>query len=61
MENLIVAIILLAVIGAVVFYLVKEKKKGRQCVGCPYSKQCAEHCLGGTSCCGGTSEKINTK
>lgn len=45
METIIAAVILLAVIGAAVFYLVRASRKGVKCVGCPYAKQCG-------SCCG---------
>ncbi len=44
MENMIVVMILLVLIGSVVIYLIKEKKKGRKCVGCPYAKQCSQNC-----------------
>lgn len=45
-----IAAIVLIVAGAV-FYIVKTKKKGVKCIGCPYSKGC-------TSCnCGKTTEK----
>ncbi len=44
MENMIVVMILLVLIGSVVIYLIREKKKGRNCVGCPYAKQCSRHC-----------------
>lgn len=47
MENFIAAGILIVLIGAIVFYLIKEKKKGGKCVGCPYAKQCSNHCNGG--------------
>ena len=33
MENFIVAGILIVLIGTVIFYLVREKKKGRKCIG----------------------------
>ncbi len=36
--------IIALVIGAVIFYLVKEKKKGVKCIGCPYAKQCGGQC-----------------
>ncbi len=48
MENIIVILILAVIIGAVIFYLVRAKKKGRKCVGCPYAKQCGK--------CGGCAE-----
>lgn len=40
-ENMIVFGILICIIGGIVFYLYKAKKKGQVCVGCPCSKQCA--------------------
>lgn len=44
MENIIIVVILVAVIGSVVLYLVKSKKRGDRCVGCPYAKQCGGKC-----------------
>lgn len=49
MKNLIiVAIVLLVVILAVV-YILREKKKGKNCVGCPDSEACPFSGNGG--CC----------
>ncbi len=50
MENFIVIGILALIVGAVIFYLVGEKKKGVKCIGCPYAKGCASK---GCSKCGG--------
>ncbi len=44
MENIIVALILLCIIGGIIFYLYKAKKKGQACIGCPYAKQCGGKC-----------------
>ena len=44
MENVIIVVILVAVIGSVVFYLIKSKKRGDRCIGCPYAKQCGGKC-----------------
>ena len=41
-----IAAIIFAVGGAV-FYIVRSKKKGRHCIGCPYSEEC-----GGKMSCG---------
>lgn len=41
MTNFIVAIVLLIVIGAAIAYIVKEKKKGTVCIGCPHAGSCA--------------------
>ena len=37
---IVIAVIALAVGGAVA-YLIRAKKKGRKCVGCPYSNNCS--------------------
>ena len=44
MENFIVAVILLAIIVGIVLYLVRQKKKGVKCVGCPYGGKCSGNC-----------------
>lgn len=51
MENYIIILILLCIVGCIVFYLYKAKKRGETCIGCPYAKQCGGHCSGG---CGDT-------
>ena len=46
-------------LSAAVFYIVRAKKRGEKCVGCPYAKQCGGNCNGG---CGHTeAEKDNDK
>lgn len=44
MENYIVAGILIAVIAGIILYLIRQKKKGVKCVGCPHTKQCGGKC-----------------
>ena len=41
-----IAVILL-VMGAAVFYIIRAKRRGEKCVGCPYAKQCGGACSGG--------------
>lgn len=41
----IVAIVL--IVGGAVLYIVRAKKRGEKCVGCPYAKQCGGNCQGG--------------
>ena len=38
--------ILLLVIGLVIFYIVREKKKGAVCIGCPHAGTCQKHKCG---------------
>ncbi len=44
MENVILILLLLALAVGVVIYLVRAKKRGEKCIGCPYAKQCGGKC-----------------
>lgn len=35
MENIIVAVILLGIVGLAAWYVIKAQKSGRKCIGCP--------------------------
>lgn len=41
MESFIVGLIIVAIVGAAVAYIIKEKKKGVKCIGCPSAGACA--------------------
>ncbi len=41
MADLIVGGILIVIVGAAILYIVKAKKKGIKCIGCPAAGQCA--------------------
>ena len=49
MDNFIIIAILVLIIGATTAYLIKKKKDGVKCVGCPYAEECAKK-LKGYSC-----------
>lgn len=51
MEDAIVIVILLVVIGAAITYIIKSKKSGVKCIGCPSGSQCP-HNQNNTSGCG---------
>ena len=40
MENIIVIVVLLIIIGVAIMYIRKEKKKGTKCIGCPAAGTC---------------------
>ena len=40
MENALILIILGALVGAIVWYLIRSRRRYRGCVGCPYAKNC---------------------
>ncbi len=42
MENVIVVLILVAIVLGIIWYLVRAKRKGEKCIGCPYAKNCSE-------------------
>ena len=47
MTNIIVIAILALILGLAVGHIVKEKKSGAKCIGCPHSKSCSAsscHC-----------------
>lgn len=48
----IATIIAVIALGLVVFfavrYIYKQKKRGNQCIGCPYSGGCCKHNSGGS-------------
>ena len=49
MENAIVILILLAIAAGSLWYLIRAKKRGETCIGCPSAKQCGGKCNGGCS------------
>lgn len=52
MANLIVGGILLILVGSAVAYIVKEKKNGTKCIGCPSGGSCPGHKGGSHTACG---------
>lgn len=55
MENVIIILVLLAIVTGIICYLIRAKRKGEKCIGCPYAKQC------GSKCDGGCSDQLNNK
>lgn len=55
-DIIVIAIIALAVGGAVA-YIIRAKKSGQKCIGCPYAKSCSSN--GGCNC--GCSEEGESK
>lgn len=48
MDDIIAAVILIAILGGAIFYIVRAKKSGQKCIGCPHSKTCGQK---GACCC----------
>lgn len=47
MTDIIVIAVIVVILGAAVRYIVKAKKSGKKCIGCPDSGKCS----GGCGCC----------
>ena len=43
-KEIIAIIIIILIIGGASLYIIKSKKKGIKCIGCPYAKQCKNNC-----------------
>ena len=35
------------IVGGAILYIIKAKKSGRKCIGCPYSSSCKSGCKSG--------------
>lgn len=38
MTDLIIILLVLLVVGSAAFYVIRAKKQGQKCIGCPYAK-----------------------
>ena len=58
MADFIIAGIILIIVGIAVAYIVKAKKSGAKCIGCPDGCSCSGKSAGASGCgCGCHSEK----
>ena len=55
MIDYIIIAILAVVVTAIICYIVRAKRRGQACIGCPHSKQC-----GGKCHCGADKEKSDS-
>ena len=44
MENIIIIAIVAIILALAVVYILRAKKKGKKCIGCPYSESCSKCC-----------------
>ena len=40
--DIIVIAIIALIIGAATFYIIRAKRRGAKCIGCPYAKSCTK-------------------
>lgn len=59
MENVVLIAVILLAVGLAIWYLLKSKKNGKKCIGCPYQDCCSTKSKPtDPSCC---SNKIEAK
>ena len=46
MSDFIVIAIVVVIVGLALAYIIREKKRGVKCVGCPHGKTCGGSCSG---------------
>ncbi|MBE7021039.1 MAG: FeoB-associated Cys-rich membrane protein [Ruminococcaceae bacterium] len=46
MKDLIVILILVIIVALAALYIIKRKKAGDKCIGCPYAKECKKNSCG---------------
>lgn len=47
-DDIIAAIAIVVIVGLAIGYIVKEKRRGAKCIGCPHAGSCGKNCSCGT-------------
>ncbi len=42
--DIITIAVLVGILGAAVYFLIRAKKRGQACIGCPHAKECKHGC-----------------
>jgi len=50
MENIIAFAVIVILVSFAVGYMIREKKNGVKCIGCPHGHKCSAHCCSCTGC-----------
>ena len=50
-QEIIAISLIVLIVGGAILYIVKAKKSGQKCIGCPYAKQCSKNKSVKKCCC----------
>lgn len=56
MADLMVIVAVIVIVGAATAYIIKSKKRGVKCIGCPLAGECAQKHVQASICSYGCSE-----
>ena len=42
--DILILLVIAAIAGIAIRYVIKSKKSGKKCVGCPHAQECAKGC-----------------
>ena len=60
LENIIIILIIAVILGLAIRYVIRAKKKGVKCIGCPDGAKCSGNCAGCSgNCCGNGGDHHN--
>ena len=51
MTNIIAIAVIVLIVGGAVAYIIRAKKKGQHCIGCPSAKSCNGGCCSSADTC----------
>lgn len=57
--DVVIIVLIAGILGAVIFYIRKAKKKGIKCIGCPNGATCGGNCAACAGNCGACPSACN--
>jgi hypothetical protein len=60
LADIIVIAVIVLIIGAALMYIIKAKKSGKKCIGCPYGDACSSKKASGEGSCSCSCGCTNT-
>ena len=42
--DVVVILVIALAVGGALFYIIRAKRRGKKCIGCPYADSCGKNC-----------------